>query len=72
MISDLKQDKIKSVERDLTDAYYYAEPIVVTKACLECHGNPKGVPDPHFPEYQLEGWKVDEIIGGAVSRVAKK
>jgi hypothetical protein len=72
MISNLKQDKIKFVERDLIDAYYYAEPIVATKACLECHGNPKGAPDPHFPEYQMEGWKVDEVIGGVVSRVTKE
>jgi len=71
MIRDLKQDKSKYVERDLADAYYYAEPIVATKACLECHGHPKGAPDPHFPQYQLEGWKVDDIIGGVVSRVTK-
>jgi len=59
MIGILKQGKVKYVEKDLMDAYYYAEPIIATKACLECHGNPKGAPDPHFSEYQLEGWKVD-------------
>ena len=71
MIDSLKQDKVKYVEQDLADAYYYAEPIVATKACLECHGNPKGAPDPHFAEYRLEGWKVDDVIGGVVARVAK-
>lgn len=72
MIDILKRDKVKYVEKDLMDAYYYAEPIVATKACLECHGNPKGAPDPHFSEYQLEGWKVDEVIGGVVARVGKE
>ena len=56
----------------LPAAYYYAEPIVVTKACLECHGNPKEAPDPHFPEYWMEGWKVDQVIGGVVAKVTKE
>jgi hypothetical protein len=72
MIDILKRDKVKYVEKDLMDAYYYAEPIVATKACLECHGNPKGAPDPHFSEYRMEGWKVDEVIGGVVARVGKE
>jgi methyl-accepting chemotaxis protein len=71
MIDSLKQDKVNYVEKDLADAYYYAEPIVATKACLECHGNPKGAPDPHFAEYRMEGWKVDQVIGGVVARVTK-
>lgn len=72
MLAILKQGKVKYVEKDLKDVYYYAEPIVATKACLECHGNPKGAPDPHFSEYQLEGWKVDQVIGGVVARVGKE
>jgi methyl-accepting chemotaxis protein len=72
MINVLKQDKVKYVEQDLADAYYYAEPIVAKKSCLECHGNPKGAPDPHFPEYRMEGWKVDQVIGGVVARVTKE
>ena len=71
MIGKLKKGKLEYVEEDLDDAYYYAEPIVATKACLECHGNPKGAQDPHFPEYKLEGWKVDQVIGGVVSKVEK-
>lgn len=72
MINALKKEKSKQVERDLSDAYYYAEPIIATRACLECHGNPQGAQDPHFPEYKMEGWKVDEVIGGVVSRVTKE
>lgn len=72
LIETLKKEKSKHVERDLSDAYYYAEPIIATRACLECHGNPKGAQDPHFPEYIMEGWKVDEVIGGVVSRVTKE
>jgi hypothetical protein len=72
MINELKGGKVDVVEKDLADAFYYAEPIVATKACLECHGNPRGAPDPHFSEYKLEGWKVDEVIGGVVSRVEKE
>ena len=53
------------------EAYYYAEPIKTGKACLACHGDPRGEPDPFFPQYKKNGWKEGEIIGAVVARVAQ-
>ena len=59
-----------SAERATPEAYYYAEPIKASEACLPCHGEPSGEPDPLFPEYKKNGWRPDEIVGAVVSRVA--
>ncbi|MFQ5680177.1 MAG: DUF3365 domain-containing protein [Gemmatimonadota bacterium] len=57
-------------ERSTAEAYYYAEPIEATETCLPCHGEPKGEPDPLFPEYEKNGWRAGEIVGAVISRVA--
>ncbi len=59
-----------TTERTSHDAYYYAEPIKAKAVCMYCHGEPKGVPDPYFPQYKKDGWRDGEIIGAVVSRVA--
>lgn len=59
-----------SVERSAGGAVYYGEPIVAKESCLICHGDEKGEPDPFFPQYVKNGWKVGEVIGGVVARVA--
>jgi len=59
-----------SVERTTDDAVYYGEPIKTTAACLPCHGEPAGTPDPSFPQFQRNGWKVGEVVGGVIARVA--
>lgn len=68
-------DEIKAgtspVTRRTADAYYYAEPIVAKKTCLQCHGQPKGDPDPFFPQYKKDGWEEGEIIGAVVGRVSQ-
>ncbi len=61
-----------SAERTTPGAYYYAEPIKSTAVCLRCHGEPRGEPDPIFPQYRKEGWKADQIVGAAVARVAPR
>ena len=61
-----------SAARSSAEAYYYAEPIKTTKTCLPCHGEPKGEPDPVFPQYKKNGWREDEIIGALVTRVAPR
>lgn len=66
------QNGVPNAELSTSEAYYYAEPIKATKACLPCHGTPEGGPDPVFPKYQKNGWKDGEIIGAVVARVAKK
>jgi len=58
------------VEETTADAVYYGEPITTTRACLPCHGEPAGAPDPSFPEFKRNGWKEGEIIGGVIARVA--
>lgn len=60
----------KTAEKQTADAYYYAEPIKATEACMACHGAPRGNPDPIFPQYRLEGWKARDVIGAVVARVA--
>ena len=59
-----------SAERFMEDAYYYGEPIQTTATCLPCHGEPKGAPDPIFPQYQKNGWGEDETVGAVIARVA--
>ncbi len=58
-----------SAERAAASAYYYAEPIKSTAVCLTCHGEPRGEPDPIFPQYRKEGWKAGEVVGAVVARV---
>ena len=50
---------------------YHARPIKAADWCGRCHGDPKGAPDPIFPEYRKEGWKTGEVIGAATARVKK-
>ena len=68
-------DEIKAgkthVTRRTAKAYYYAEPIKAKKTCLLCHGQPKGLPDPFFPQYKKNGWKEGEIVGAVIGRVAQ-
>ncbi len=66
------QNGVPNAELSTSGAYYYAEPIKATKACLPCHGATKGDPDPVFPKYQKDGWKEGEIVGAVVARVAKR
>ncbi len=56
-------------ERQEGDAYYYAEPIRTAKTCLVCHGQPRGEPDPFFPQYKKNGWRSGEVVGAVVARV---
>ena len=58
-------------ERNTGEAYYYAEPIKTKAACLRCHGDPAGEPDPSFPQYKKNGWKADQVVGAVVARVGK-
>ena len=64
------QDGNATAERSTAEAYYYAEPIKATRVCLHCHGDPKGAPDPLFPQYQKDGWRAGDIIGAVIARVA--
>lgn len=68
MLSDLQEGR-PFAERTTEDACYYAEPIRAKAACLPCHGEPAGEPDPYFPEYVKNGWKVGEVVGGVIARV---
>ncbi len=63
---------VPTTERLTSEAYYYAEPIKATQACLPCHGEPKGEPDPLFPQFKKNGWQAGEIVGAVVARVAAK
>ncbi len=58
-----------SVERKADGAVYYAEPIIARMDCLTCHGEPKGKPDPYFPQYHREGWTENQVIGAVMARV---
>lgn len=53
------------------DAAYHARPIKSAEWCLRCHGEPKGAPDPNFPKYKKEGWRIGEVIGAAIARVRR-
>ncbi|MCH7808930.1 MAG: DUF3365 domain-containing protein [Planctomycetes bacterium] len=57
-------------EQTTAEAYYYGEPIKATAKCLRCHGDPKGAPDPSFPQYQKDGWHDGDIVGAVIARVA--
>ncbi|MFQ5801337.1 MAG: DUF3365 domain-containing protein [Candidatus Methylomirabilales bacterium] len=59
-----------SAERSTPEAHYYAEPIKATKTCLPCHGEPRGEPDPLFPQYKKNGWRDGQIVGAVIARVA--
>ncbi len=61
-----------SAERSTADAYYYAEPIKANRTCLPCHGEPKGDPDPIFPQFKKNGWKDGQVVGSVIARVALK
>ena len=70
LLDEIKAGKTHATRRT-AKAYYYAEPIKVKKSCLLCHGQPKGLPDPFFPQYKKNGWKQGEIIGAVIGRVAQ-
>ena len=70
MLNEIKTGK-SCVTRRTAEAYYYAEPIIAKTTCLSCHGQPKGQPDPFFPQYKKNGWSEGEIIGAVVGRVAQ-
>lgn len=70
ILDEIKAGKTQ-VTRRTAKAYYYAEPIIAKKTCLLCHGQPKGLPDPFFPQYMKNGWKEGEIIGAVIGRVAQ-
>ena len=70
MLNEIKAGE-PHVTRRTAKAYYYAEPIKVKKTCLSCHGQPKGQPDPFFPQYKKNGWSEGEIIGAVIGRVAQ-
>ncbi|MFQ5899116.1 MAG: DUF3365 domain-containing protein [Candidatus Methylomirabilia bacterium] len=53
------------------DYAYHARPIKSGEWCMRCHGEPKGDPDPFFPEFKKNGWKPDEVIGAAIARVKR-
>jgi hypothetical protein len=61
-----------SAERLVDGAWYYGKPIKTKKACLVCHGEKKGEPDPYFPQYKMNGWGDSEVIGAVVSRVTSQ
>ena len=46
--------------------------IQAAKTCLACHGEPKGSPDPYFPEYSKNGWQEGQTVGAVVARVAHR
>lgn len=71
MLQELKSGAA-TTERSAPDAYYYGEPIVAKKWCLRCHGEPRGEPDPNFPQYRKDGWREGDVIGGVIARVAPK
>lgn len=61
----------RSAERNTSEACYYAEPIKAKAVCLFCHGEPKGAPDPYFPQFAKDGWHEGDTIGAVVARVAR-
>ena len=50
---------------------YHARPIKAAAWCMRCHGEPRGGPDPFFPQFKKEGWKEGEIVGAATARVKR-
>lgn len=69
MLAELQQGG-DSVWRTTADACYYGEPITAKAGCLSCHGTPAGEADPHFPQYEKNGWKAGEVVGAVIARVA--
>lgn len=69
MLAEIKKGGPETSRRT-REAYYYAEPITAKIACLLCHGEPKGGPDPFFPQYQKNGWQEGDIVGAIVARVS--
>ncbi len=69
LLEELRQGAL-TAQRQTAGAYYYAEPIKAKAACMFCHGQPKGAPDPFFSEYTKDGWSEGDIIGAVVARVA--
>lgn len=65
------RDGESSAEQSTEEAYYYAEPIKAAATCLTCHGDPKGEPDPFFPQYKKNGWREGQIVGAVVARVGQ-
>lgn len=69
LLQELRKGKTRA-ERSTEEAYYYAEPIKAKKTCLTCHGQPKGDPDPFFPQHTKNGWEHGQIVGAVTARVA--
>jgi len=69
LLGNIKRGEAEA-ERTTPEAYYYAEPIKATETCLPCHGEPRGEPDPAFPQYKKNGWRAGEVIGAVIARVA--
>lgn len=69
LLAELREGTM-TAERSTDDAFYYAEPIKAKAVCLYCHGDPKGAPDPYFPQFKKDGWRDGEVIGAVVARVA--
>ena len=69
MLAEIREGTSQASRR-MREACYYAEPIRAKKACLLCHGQSRGDPDPFFPQYEKNGWKEGEIVGAVVARVA--
>ena len=61
-----------SAENLTAEAYYYGEPIKASATCLPCHGEPRGEPDPAFPQFKKNGWKAGEVVGAVIARVAPR
>lgn len=70
MLDGLRSSGKASTHRSTNQAFYYAEPIKTNRACLLCHGEPRGAPDPFFPKYKKNGWTNNQIVGAVVARVA--
>ncbi len=69
MLAEMKKSATLT-ERITPEAYYYGEPITASGACLRCHGEPRGQPDPSFPQYQKNGWRDGQTVGAVIARVA--
>lgn len=53
------------------DAAYYARPIKAAEWCMICHGEPKDAPDPFYPQFKKDAWKVGEVVGAATAKVMR-
>jgi hypothetical protein len=69
MLAEMKKSATFA-ERTIPEAYYYGEPIIADETCLRCHGEPRGQPDPSFPQYQKNGWRPGQTVGAVIARVA--